>query len=60
MLSEHQKEKIVELLEELHPHCYEELRDDEIFKDMAMTALIDICGNEDEAEMLLEDFFDGY
>ncbi|MDD4662246.1 MAG: hypothetical protein PHG24_03110 [Candidatus Pacebacteria bacterium] len=38
----------------------EELRDDEIFKDMAMTALIDICGNEDEAEMLLEDFFDGY
>ncbi|MDD4662245.1 MAG: hypothetical protein PHG24_03105 [Candidatus Pacebacteria bacterium] len=25
MLSEHQKEKIVELLEELHPHCYDVL-----------------------------------
>lgn len=38
----------------------EDLRDDEIFNDMAMTALTDLCGNEDEAEMLLEDFFNGY
>ena len=38
----------------------EKLKEDEDFQDMAMSAMMDLGLPEDEAEVLLEDYFAGY